>query len=483
MASGAAGISTLLPPFIPTPTFGGGVGTEEAETPATSSQPTGLNVPAAKSPVEKQTEAADTTQPKEVTPSGGGGDQGIYTPKKTDFVSYDENSGMGGIQDLLNLYKSIHSNFRDPNQNQPNNGRSHQYDTSNFDYPVDQPADNLVTPGPDTSQSVFARAPSQVETNYPIGGLGGPGETPPSQSIFTRTPSQVEPNYPIGGAAGPTGGLNSFTGNATTFGLQPNALVNDDGTVDSKYFDPQDKGETAFGFNSRDPNLRGVSLPIDVIKQSIGDYTRNPQIFNAIKNGQYKVAVTNPQTGQVKIVNIVDAGPDQSTGNAIDVTYRTQIELGFNGKSPASFQIIAPDGSTIPLKGYRPNLVSNTPQPPQTTTPPKTEPPPGRNIAESMQITEAENKLPEESEEASGSLLPENTETQNFKEGGEAEGKVPGKGEGDKVPALLEPGEFVIKKEAVKEIGVDKLKEMNRMREGGEVKKRKATNYLKEYAG
>ena len=41
-------------------------------------------------------------------------------------------------------------------------------------------------------------------------------------------------------------------------------------------------------------------------------------------------------------------------------------------------------------------------------------------------------------------------------------GKVVGKGSGDKVPALLEPGEFVVKKDAVKRVGVEKLKEINR---------------------
>ena len=44
-------------------------------------------------------------------------------------------------------------------------------------------------------------------------------------------------------------------------------------------------------------------------------------------------------------------------------------------------------------------------------------------------------------------------------------GKVPGSGTGDTVPAMLTPGEFVMSKGAVDQIGVDKLKEMNA--EGG----------------
>ena len=51
---------------------------------------------------------------------------------------------------------------------------------------------------------------------------------------------------------------------------------------------------------------------------------------------------------------------------------------------------------------------------------------------------------------------------QHFNRGGQ----VPGKGEGDTVPAMLTPGEFVMSKGAVKQIGVDNLMAMNK-RGGG----------------
>ena len=41
-------------------------------------------------------------------------------------------------------------------------------------------------------------------------------------------------------------------------------------------------------------------------------------------------------------------------------------------------------------------------------------------------------------------------------------GKVPGKGNKDTVPAMLTPGEFVMKKSAVQKHGMDKMKAMNR---------------------
>ena len=54
-------------------------------------------------------------------------------------------------------------------------------------------------------------------------------------------------------------------------------------------------------------------------------------------------------------------------------------------------------------------------------------------------------------------------------------GKVPGSGTGDTVPAMLTPGEFVMSKGAVDQIGVDKLKEMNA--EGGGTNKPKMMKF------
>ena len=52
---------------------------------------------------------------------------------------------------------------------------------------------------------------------------------------------------------------------------------------------------------------------------------------------------------------------------------------------------------------------------------------------------------------------------QGFKRGG----PVPGTGNGDTVPAMLEPGEFVIRKSAVQAFGVDRLSKINKYAKGG----------------
>lgn len=49
-------------------------------------------------------------------------------------------------------------------------------------------------------------------------------------------------------------------------------------------------------------------------------------------------------------------------------------------------------------------------------------------------------------------------------------GIVPGTGNGDTVPAMLEPGEFVIRKKAVQTIGADKLHSINKYGSGGSIR-------------
>lgn len=56
-------------------------------------------------------------------------------------------------------------------------------------------------------------------------------------------------------------------------------------------------------------------------------------------------------------------------------------------------------------------------------------------------------------------------------------GIVPGSGSGDTVPAMLTPGEFVVKKSAAKAIGFSKLASMNKFAKGGLVKNKRLKKY------
>lgn len=142
---------------------------------------------------------------------------------------------------------------------------------------------------------------------------------------------------------------NRAIGNTTTFGLDYN----------TGGYDSQDNGKGAFGYNTRDPNLEGASLPIEVIKQSIGDYTRDPKIYAAIKRGDYQVNVTGPD-GKSRLIPIVDAGPAEWTGNALDLTYKSSHDFNTGGKAKLGYQIIGPDGGPVLVKGFHPGSISRT---------------------------------------------------------------------------------------------------------------------------
>jgi hypothetical protein len=58
-------------------------------------------------------------------------------------------------------------------------------------------------------------------------------------------------------------------------------------------------------------------------------------------------------------------------------------------------------------------------------------------------------------------------------------GVVPGVGDGDTVPAMLEPGEFVIRKKAVQAIGMNRLHRMNKYAGGGKVSIKKLSESSK----
>jgi hypothetical protein len=117
--------------------------------------------------------------------------------------------------------------------------------------------------------------------------------------------------------------------------------------------------KTTFGHDGRDPNLQGAALPNSVIKNSIGDYENDPEIFNGIKNGDYQTAVTN-EAGITKLVPIVHAGPADWTGHALHLTSRTAQDLGIGDKGKVGYQLVGPGGHTMPIKGYHPDTISRT---------------------------------------------------------------------------------------------------------------------------
>jgi hypothetical protein len=134
-------------------------------------------------------------------------------------------------------------------------------------------------------------------------------------------------------------------GRATWFGLNP------DGSTDT-----QDNGQGAFidkrtgkPYDTRDPRLVGVALPFRTLNSIFGDdYRTNPEVKAAIESGQYYVEVIGPD-GQRVNARIVDAGPAEWTGNAIDLTYGAGTALGItSGAANVKFSVKrAADGTTV----------------------------------------------------------------------------------------------------------------------------------------
>lgn len=168
-------------------------------------------------------------------------------------------------------------------------------------------------------------------------GLGSKKE-PQAQTQPTSSPSgqslnqlQVPSNVPTASASTPA--LDQLfaqlkagqgnRGNATIFGHML------DGSPD-----PEDNGLGAFGANTRDPKLEGVSLPFATLDQNFGSHRNANDIRNAL------VAVLNPKTGQQGSFPIVDKGPAGWTGNSIDLTGAAGKRLGATGKDEMIFQIL-----------------------------------------------------------------------------------------------------------------------------------------------
>jgi hypothetical protein len=167
---------------------------------------------------------------------------------------------------------------------------------------------------------------------------------------------QGEQPQPAAGTGTPSKGVNAVTGKSTVFGL------NYDGSVDR-----EDNGRGAFGYNTRDPLLVGVALPINMVKRTLKDYVTDPKVFKDIQDGKYKVRVTT-EDGRSIDAKIVDVGPAEWTGAAIDLTYGATKALGLNDNTNVSYQILGPDGNPMPISGVPDKVAEGMGQPYQHKT-------------------------------------------------------------------------------------------------------------------
>lgn len=129
-------------------------------------------------------------------------------------------------------------------------------------------------------------------------------------------------------------------GRSTIFAL------NCDGSIDEG-----DNGQGFFGYATRSKTLMGVSLPLEVVRQTIGNYGL-PDVFGAIAARRFLVQVRNVKNGRSILAPIVDLGPAAWTGNLVDLLYAPDLHLGTQGDGTVEIAVFDPDGNSLELKGF-----------------------------------------------------------------------------------------------------------------------------------
>lgn len=118
------------------------------------------------------------------------------------------------------------------------------------------------------------------------------------------------------------------------------------------YNDPIDNGVGAWGDNTNNPYLVGVSLPIHELRRRFGD--------DDAAHGKL-VQVTNAHTGASIIAPIVDKGPANwvinRQGPTIDLTEGARKALGTGGKTPVTYAFVGDEYADqvtgpLPPEGY-----------------------------------------------------------------------------------------------------------------------------------
>lgn len=120
------------------------------------------------------------------------------------------------------------------------------------------------------------------------------------------------------------------------------------------YNDPEDNGIGAWGDRTNNPDIVGVSLPRQVLRNHFGDE-------NAAHGAM--VEILNPDTGKSVVAPILDKGPADwvvdRQGPTIDLTHAANQAIGGTGKTQVKYRILGhdvfadliPDGPTPPPPG------------------------------------------------------------------------------------------------------------------------------------
>ena len=181
--------------------------------------------------------------------------------------------------------------------------------------------------------------PDGSTQHLPLDAYNGTGPIPGTPSTSTSTTTTTDQPKTVQGG--------NIKGTATSFGL------NYDGTHDA-----DDNGVGFFGgVNTRNPKLKAVAVPVDVLEATFGKFTQK------LPNGTY-AALKTPEAqkiiqtimsahvealgldGKVHKFPIVDiqGSLGHHPGKVLDLTPAAGRELGFNDNHSVSYQIAGSDG-------------------------------------------------------------------------------------------------------------------------------------------
>lgn len=150
--------------------------------------------------------------------------------------------------------------------------------------------------------------------------LHGANKTGRAQALY-RSPAVANLNQACRSKGTPLHDKNQFQGAgcSTVFGLSLSGKI-----------DSADNGKGAWGDYTRNKEIVGVSLPIPVIEAYQKVHGKAHHIC---------VEVFNPKTGKTIVAPIVDKGPAEWTGNALDLTYKAAHLIGATGKDFMTYKI------------------------------------------------------------------------------------------------------------------------------------------------
>lgn len=181
---------------------------------------------------------------------------------------------------------------------------------------------------------------SSVEINYPPGSNNIP--VVDVHPVVALTPGHaISQDPPF-----------SCTGKSTMFGL------NWDGSIDTG-----DNGQGFFGPNTRNETLIGASIPREIllftfleddswIKVGIDEaWKANSDILKTWVSNHKPLLTIDSSGNTLFNVPLVDAGPDATVHNSIDLTYLAAHKLNTKGDALATYSISV-NGQLVEIKGW-----------------------------------------------------------------------------------------------------------------------------------